>query len=211
MNSYIRVPLNTNPEQFKRLLELQETFAQVCNELAPEVKASKVWNRVALHHMHYRRLREKFPSLGSQMVCNAIYAVSRTARLLFQTPASPYHLSKLGAGPLPLMHFASSCPVYFDRHTLSVKGSGLSLFTLDGRMHFDLKLPTHQLMLFQFAKLREISLKRSTTEAFELLFWLEVGDELTDLTGQSNDASSNIQLQESSSFIPEYVSLEVVS
>ena len=66
-------------------------------------------------------------------------------------------------------------------------------------------------MLFQFAKLREISLKRSTTEAFELLFWLEVGDELTDLTGQSNDASSNIQLQESSSFIPEYVSLEVVS
>lgn len=209
MNSYIRVPLNTSPEQFKRLLELQEAFAQVCNELAPEVKASKVWNRVALHHMHYRRLREKFPSLGSQMVCNAIYAVSRTSRLLFQTQASPYHLSKLGNGPLPLMHFSSTCPVYFDRHTLSVKGSGLSLFTLDGRMHFDLKLPTHQLMLFQFAKLREISLKRSATDLFELLFWLEVGEELSDFTNQSNDSLLTSELKESSSLIPEYVSVEV--
>jgi len=211
MNSYIRVPLNTNPEQFKRLLELQEAFAQVCNELAPEVKASKVWNRVALHHMHYRRLREKFPSLGSQMVCNAIYAVSRTSRLLFQTPASPYHLSKLKNGRLPLLHFANSCPVYFDRHTLSVRGSGLSLFTLDGRMHFDLKLPPQQLLLFQFAKLREISLKRLTTDIFELLFWLEVSEAQTDLTSESEEFSSVEEIQVTSSFVPDYVSVEVVT
>ena len=211
MNCYIRVPLNTNPEQFRRMLELQEAFARVCNELAPEVKASKVWNRVALHHMHYRRLREKFPTLGSQMICNAIYAVSRTSRLLFQTPASPYHLSKLKNGRLPLMHFAKSCPVYFDRHTLSLKGSGLSLFTLDGRMYFDLKLPRQQLLLFQIAKLREISLKRLTTDAFELLFWLEVNEAQVDLTSQSEDTFSVQEIQESSSFVPEYVSVEVCS
>jgi hypothetical protein len=86
-------------------------------------------------------LREKFPALGSQMVCNAIYAVSRTSRMVFQTPASPFNLTKLVGKPLPLLQFSESCPVYFDRHTLSIKGSKLSLFTLDGRMHFELTLP----------------------------------------------------------------------
>jgi hypothetical protein len=104
--------------------------------------------------MHYRTLREQFPSLGSQMICNAIYAVSRASRLVFQSPQSPFNLAKLGAKPLPLLHFNNSCPVYFDRHTLSIKSSKLSLFTLDGRMHFELTLPDSQLLLFKVAKLR---------------------------------------------------------
>ena len=173
MNSFIRVPLNTSPEQFERLLALQCAFAEVCNALAPEVQRSKVWNRVTLHHLHYRNLREKFPALGSQMICNAIYAVSRTSRLVFQTPASPFSLAKLGAKPLPLLNFANSCPVYFDRHTLSIKGTQLSLFTLDGRMHFELTLPEEQLLLFKVAKLREISLTRRLDNLFELSFWLD--------------------------------------
>ena len=130
MNSVIRGPLNTTPEQLARLQDLQTAFAQVCNALAPEVQRTRVWNRVALHHLHYRALREKFPALGSQMVCNAIYAVSRTSRMVFQTAGSPFYLAKLGAQPLPLLQFLNNCPVYFDRHTLSIKGSKLSLFTL---------------------------------------------------------------------------------
>jgi hypothetical protein len=152
MNSIIRVPLHTSPEQFARLQALQSAFADVCNALAPEVQRTRIWNRVALHHMHYRALRERFPAMGSQMVCNAIYAVSRTSRMVFQLPASPFNLSKLGTKPLPLLQFAKSCPVYFDRHTLSIKGSKLSLFTLDGRMHFELTLADSQLLLFKSAK-----------------------------------------------------------
>jgi hypothetical protein len=38
MNSIIRVPLNSSPEQFERLLALQSAFAEVCNALAPEVQ-----------------------------------------------------------------------------------------------------------------------------------------------------------------------------
>jgi hypothetical protein len=192
MNSFIRVPLNTTPEQFQRLFALQTAFAQVCNVLAPEVQKTRVWNRVALHHLFYRGLREKFPALGSQMVCNAIYAVSRTSRLIFQTPASPFSLAKLGDKPLPLMQFADSCPVYFDRHTLSVKGNKLSLFTLDGRMHFELTLPEEQLLLFRVAKLREIVLTRRLDAAYELAFWLEPAE-----------------LEPTQPLIPEYLSVEV--
>jgi hypothetical protein len=192
MKSVIRVPLNTTPEQYARLQALQTAFAQVCNALAPEVQRSRVWNRVALHHLHYRSLREKFPALGSQMVCNAIYAVSRTSRLIFQTPASPFSLAKLGNKPLPLMQFADSCPVYFDRHTLSIKANKLSLFTLDGRMHFELTLPEEQLLLFRVAKLKEIVLTRRIDNAYELAFWLEPAE-----------------LEPSQPLIPEYLSVEV--
>ncbi|MEG2632599.1 MAG: hypothetical protein RSB42_17155, partial [Comamonas sp.] len=128
------------PDQLARLQALQLGFAQLCNALAPLVQTTRVWNRVALHHLAYRQLREQFPSMGSQMVCNAIYSVSRTCRMVFQHPGSPLHLDKLGDKPLPLLRFADSCPVYFDRHTLSLKNGLLSMFTLDGRMRFQLSL-----------------------------------------------------------------------
>ena len=191
MNSIIRVPLNTSPEQFARLQALQSAFADVCNALAPEVQRTRIWNRVALHHMHYRALRERFPAMGSQMVCNAIYAVSRTSRMVFQLPASPFNLSKLGTKPLPLLQFANSCPVYFDRHTLSIKANKLSLFTLDGRMHFELTLPEEQLLLFRVAKLKEIVLTRRLDNAYELAFWLEPAE-----------------LEPSQPLIPAYLSVE---
>ena len=218
MNSIIRVPLNTNPEQFARLQALQSAFAEVCNALAPEVKKSRVWNRVALHHLHYRTLREKFPALGSQMICNAIYAVSRASRLVFQTPDSPFNLTKLGTKSLPLLQFADSCPVYFDRHTLSIKGTKLSLFTLDGRMHFELTLPKEQLLLFKVAKLREISLTRRLDGLYELAFWLEaaqtqsVNISNTDaLEGQGLRQTQEVpaEILAARSLIPDYLSIEV--
>lgn len=216
MNFLIRIPLNTTPEQFARLQALQSAFAQVCNALAPEVQKSRVWNRVALHHMHYRSLREKFPALGSQMICNAIYAVSRTSRMVFQTPGSPFNLTKLGGKGLPLLQFADSCPVYFDRHTLSVKDHKLSMFTLDGRMHFQLMLSNEQLTLFKVAKLREISLTRNIDGLYQLTFML---DQKTALSEPEAQAILDVQLQSDvgvppellapKSFIPDYVSVEV--
>lgn len=218
MNVLLRVPLHTSAEQHARLCELRTVFARACNALAPQVQQSRVWNRVALHHLHYRALREKFPALGSQMVCNAIYAVSRTSRMVFQMPASPFHLAKLGNKPLPLLQFASSCPVYFDRHTLSIKGAKLSLFTLDGRMHFELTLPESQLLLFKAAKLREISLTRRLDGLYELAFWLESQQALTQQEAQAAldvqmtgpDAQVPAALLPQSP-IPDYVSIEVAA
>jgi hypothetical protein len=209
MNFLIRVPLNTSSEQHARLCELRGVFARVCNELAPQVQQSKVWNRVALHHLHYRGLREKFPALGSQMVCNAIYAVSKMARLIYQHPASPYNLARRPGQPLPLLKFADSCPVYFDRHTLSIKSGQLSLFTMDGRMRFELSLDADKLALFAQTKLREIVLNERLDHTFELSFHLSsldapesVAD--SELPEDASDAASS-----SSSSIPEYVSVEI--
>lgn len=177
MNVSLRIPLNTTPEQAARLRQLQTAFAGTCNALAPLVQKSRVWNRVALHHMAYKPLREQFPQMGSQMVCNAIYSVSRHCRLLFQHPHSPFNLSRLGDRPLPLLRFSDRCPVYFDRHTLSLKSGRLSMYTLDGRMRFDLGLKPQDEANFHGKKLREIVLSRTAADRFELAFVFAGGDD----------------------------------
>jgi len=170
MNSILRIVLNGSREQLASLRSLQEAFAKVCNALAPMVQQSRCWNRVTLHHLAYNQMREQFPAMGSQMVCNAIYSVSRTSRLVYQHPASPFNLSRLGDKPLPLLRFTDTCPVYFDRHTLSVKDRQLSMYTLDGRIRFHLALRAEDEASFHENKLREIVLSRTPTSCFELSF-----------------------------------------
>jgi len=159
MKSVLTIPLNTSPEQLIQVKALQSAFADVCNALAPVVQETRCWNRVALHHMTYRNLREQFPHIGSQMVCNAIYSVSRMCRIVFQHPNSPWHISKLGDRPLPGMKFSPTAPVYFDRHTLSLKNGRLSMYTLDGRIHFDINLGSNDEARFHQEKLREVVLE----------------------------------------------------
>lgn len=151
------------PDQTERLIHLQQMFAQACNHLSPIVQQTRCWNRVALHHMAYRGLRERFPALGSQMVCNAIYSVSRTCRALFQNPESPYSLQKLGSAALPQVLFLPQSPVYFDRHTLSLKNGRASMYTLDGRIKFNVELSDEQASHFRSSRLREIVMSAEST------------------------------------------------
>jgi hypothetical protein len=163
---------------------------------------------VALHHLHYRALRAQFPALGSQMVCNAIYAVSKMARLIYQHPQSPFNPALKPGAALPLLRFADSCPVYFDRHTLSIKPGQLSLFTMDGRMRFDLTLEPEKLAVFEQAKLREIVLNERLDKVFELSFHLDT-TEVAEAAEPDAPAEAVAQGAASAALIPEYVSVEV--
>ena len=207
MDALLRIPLETTPAQMQRLLQLQQGFAQLCNALAPLVQQTRVWNRVALHHLAYRQMREAFPQMGSQMVCNAIYSVSRTCRLVFQSPSSPLHLDKLGDRPLPLLRFGANSPVYFDRHTLSIKAGQLSMFTLDGRMRFELALAPEVQQRFAQQKLREVVLQQGQASAsgvpsFALVFLLVDHQ-------QEQDGASALPLPQPGE-LPEYVMVDEV-
>jgi len=180
MNTVLSVALTATPEQQARLQDLQRAFAQVCNALAPVVQQSRCWNRVALHHLTYRQLREQFPAMGSQMVCNAIYSVSRAARLVYQHPQSPFCVGRGSGGAevlLPRLVFLPSAPVYFDRHTLSIKPNQLSMYTLDGRMRFQLTLADDVTALFGSNRLREILLTQRPDGQFVLGFVLSAKSE----------------------------------
>ena len=206
MESILRIPLQLTTEQVRRLQSLQHGFAQLCNALAPTVQSTRVWNRVALHHLSYRQLREQFPAMGSQMVCNAIYSVSRTCRALFQHPASPFHLDKLGDKPLPLLRFTDPCPVYFDRHTLSLKAGKLSMFTLDGRMRFSMSLDSADEQRFHELKMREIVLEGSAMNGYTLSFVLADSDEAKD--ARSSNSLSLEGDDPQAGEVPEYILVE---
>lgn len=197
----IRLQLAGTEEQHRRLLALQAAFAQVCNALAPVVQQNRCWNRVTLHHLTYKMLRERFPDVGSQMVCNAIYSICRTARIVFQHPLSPVNLTRLGEKPLPLLRFSDNCPVYFDRHTLSVKEGSLSMYTLDGRMRFDVALSPTDEHRFHHERLREVVLARNAAGAFELSFWFAQVDDTEDANPYEGVNPQRV--------LPEYVEVEI--
>ncbi len=169
MTSPLIIPLNTSPVQFARLESLQAAFAEVCNAIVPVAQAHRCWNRVALHHLVYHDMRRRFAQVGSQMVCNAIYSVCRSYRLILNHPASPWNLARRGDAPLPRLKFLSSAPVYFDRHTLTLRPGQLSMYTLDGRLRFQLDLSADTMQRFRQAKLREIMLLR-VGEQYRLQF-----------------------------------------
>lgn len=103
------------------------------------------------------------------MVCNAIYSVSRAARQIFQNRASPWSIEKRVDLPLPLLHFAPTAPVFFDRHTLSLRQRRLSMYTLDGRLRFDVALTPGDEQRFREEKIKEIVLSRDA-QGFFLIF-----------------------------------------
>lgn len=170
------VVLNASDGQVERLEELQTSFVAVCNAIAPVVRDAKCWNRVALHHLVYKQMRERFPQMGSQMVCNAIYTVCRAARLIYQGQKTPCLDSSGINSNLPLIQFENNCPVCFDRHTLSVSKDMVSMYTLDGRMKFEMMLDEMQLRTFKNEKLMEILLLKNSSRQFLLKFVFELID-----------------------------------
>ena len=131
-NKFI-VRLTPKPDQLARLQALQANFVEICNAISPIVQATRCWNRVVLHHMVYHKMREQFPNTGSQMVCNAIYSVCRAARTILQHPKSPWNIDLNPDMQLPM-------------------------YTLDGRIRFDLSLSVQEQAMFHEEKLKEVLL-----------------------------------------------------
>lgn len=154
-NKFI-IRLTPKPDQLLRLQALQANFIEICNAISPIVQASRCWNRVVLHHMVYHKMREQFPNMGSQMVCNAIYSVCHAARTILQHPQSPWNIGLNPEAHLPNILFLPQSPVFFDRHTLNLKGKQLSMYTLDGRIRFDLSLSPQEQKMFHEEKLKEV-------------------------------------------------------
>jgi hypothetical protein len=137
-------------------------------------------------------MRQRFPQVGSQMVCNALYSVSRASRFVYQHPQSPFNLQRLAGRPLPCLRFLPESPVYFDRHTLSLKHGQASMYTLDGRMRFNLPLVPEDEQRFRNARLREIVLL-AQGERFELQFSFVGADAGADeLTHEVSDGAPEV-------------------
>jgi hypothetical protein len=193
MENKFTIQLNPTAEQLARLQALQANFIDICNAIAPIVQETRCWNRVALHHMVYHKMRMQFPLTGSQMVCNAIYSVCRAARVILQHPKSPWNIELNPEANLPKILFLPQSPVFFDRHTLNLKGNRLSMYTLDGRIRFDLSLSVAQQEAFHQEKLKEVLLVNEQG-AFSLHFHFGAEEAETNVMDAPIDVPKNIQV-----------------
>jgi IS605 OrfB family transposase len=147
----VSLKLLAAPEQSAALSALAEAFAGACNAVVPFSQEHRCWNRVALHHLVYYPVREQFPKLGSQMVCQAVHRV-----------ADAYKTLKANKGitkdkPVPEIRFDASS-VAFDKRTYSLKGDTVSLFTLAGREHIAFAGGKHQRNLLASGTAKEARL-----------------------------------------------------
>jgi putative transposase len=119
----ISIKLNTTYEQKTSLLQLQKQFNDACNSIVPIAIENRCWNRVALHHLTYYKVRET-TELGSQMVCNAIKTVCESFKVL--------KIKKTDS--IPTINFKPHSSIHFDKRTYSLRKDTLSLYTLGGRI-----------------------------------------------------------------------------
>jgi len=95
------------------------------------------------------------------------------------------------------MRFLETSPVYFDRHTLSLKAGQVSMYTLDGRMRFELALQAADAEAFHHRKLYEIILQREP-----------VGHFLSFRFGEAAGAENLVVADNNPDTLPEYVLIE---
>lgn len=145
MKRTIAIKLNISASQNEALCELQEMFAKGCNEVAAVAAVEKERNRIRLHHLCYRSLRQSLPKLGSQMCCNV---VAKTAASL-----------KALKHPKQVL-FKHGCSVHFDKRTYSLKNGVLSLFTLHGRIRIPLEMSSYHQTFFNLGTPKEAELVR---------------------------------------------------
>jgi IS605 OrfB family transposase len=118
--------LLATPQQGSAFSALAKHFAAACEAIVPFVQEHRCWNRVALHHLVYYPLRERFPALGSQMICQAIHRVADAYKTLRANDGIPKDQ------PVPALRFGPAS-VNFDHRTYAIKGDAFSLFTPEGR------------------------------------------------------------------------------
>ena len=145
MKRTIAIKLTLSEIEAQALTALQEQFSAACNRLASIALAEKERNRVRLHHLCYYALRKEFPELGAQMCCNAIAKTAQALKALKHPKA---------------ILFKNGCSVHFDKRTYSLKGTVLSLFTLEKRIRLCLEFSEFHKSFLDRGKVKEAELVR---------------------------------------------------
>ncbi len=137
MKRTISIKLKLTEGQPNQLRALNEEFLSACNQIVPLVVEHRCWNRVALHNLSYSPIRT-CSRLGSQMVCNAIFAVCKAYK----------NKCILKGEIVPTIRFHKNRSVHFDKRTYSIRGNTLSLYTLEGRIRVEMEMGHFQQLYF---------------------------------------------------------------
>lgn len=152
MKRTVSIKLDVSGKESEKLLHLRSIYTQACNLAAFFARENRCWNRVALHHIAYYKIREK-TNLGSQMSCIAI-----------KEACGNYKALRIKKGkPVPEIKFKEKS-IHFDKRTYSIKDNTLSLYTMQGRIKVKMIVGQFQADYLKtgFPKEAELILKKQT-------------------------------------------------
>lgn len=129
------VRLKVSTEDSLKLHETQNLFGKACNVLVAILRKGdrneRLWQRFNLHRAGYASVRLAVPEIGSQLVCNAVRAVSSAAKSWISN--NPKFVTDK---TMELPEFDFSHPVvHLDKNTVSFSKDQTvaSIYTLGGR------------------------------------------------------------------------------
>lgn len=156
MKRTVCLKLGFQQNALENMLETQQMFSDACNYIVQFVVQHRCWNGPSLHRLCYYRVRERFPSLGSQLVCNAIKKV-----------CSAYKVLKIRQGKeVPTIRFRPEASVHYDKHTCTLKENSVSLYTTRGRVRCSFQVGPYQEQYFEVGKPREAELIKKGKRLF---------------------------------------------
>jgi putative transposase len=130
MHRTIRIEILPTPEGAKALEKTCAEFTEVFNEVCRVGWEQREKNGVRLHHLTYRRLKEKFPKLVCDLHCQARIKATEALKFVFQ---------QLRKGKKSSCPHSLKYPLHYERHTmrLSWEHHFVRLSTVDGVQHFE--------------------------------------------------------------------------
>ena len=154
------VRLRVSVEDAVKLHETRDAFGRACNALASILRKGgrdeRLWQRLNLHHAGYAPVRRAIPEIGSQLVCNAVRAVSCAAKSWISNNPK---FTKDKAMMLPEFDFSHPV-IHLDKNTVSFSKDKTiaSIYTLRGRIKAELCPGEFQKQILASGKWRESNL-----------------------------------------------------
>ena len=154
------VRLKVSTEDSLKLHETQNLFGKACNVLVSILRKGdrneRLWQRFNLHRAGYASVRLAVPEIGSQLVCNAVRAVSSAAKSWISN--NPKFVTDK---TMELPEFDFSHPVvHLDKNTVSFSKDKTvaSIYTLRGRIKAELCPGDFQKQILASGKWKESNL-----------------------------------------------------
>jgi IS605 OrfB family transposase len=126
VKTILKVKLITDEIQHRALLRTMHVFNNVCNEISERAFKEQEFQKIQLHHIVYKQMREAHPEFSSQLVIRAIDVVSCSYKI------------KRGKRP---NGFKRTSAVVYDDRCITFKGKeSVSIWTSEGRLNIPIKV-----------------------------------------------------------------------
>ena len=125
MKTILKVKLITDEFQHRALLRTMHVFNQVCNEISERAFKEQEFQKIQLHHIVYKEMREAHPDFSSQLTIRAIDVVSCSYK------------TKRNKRP---NGFKRTSAVVYDDRCITFRGTeSVNIWTNEGRLNIPMK------------------------------------------------------------------------